>query len=318
METRANHVAVGLFVVLLGVGALGFAVWVAALQSDRQRDRYLLVFGGAVTGLNVGSGVNYEGVPVGEVASIELDRGDPGRVRVVIDIDAETPVRSDTVATLEIAGVTGGRYIQLSGGTAAASPPRPQNGESLARLQTRASPIQQVLEGAPDVVATLNLLLVRAEAILSEENARRVDMILEEGAATMGNLSDTSAVFADMARDIRTESGDLLAQAKRTMASIEALSANLEQAGGQAGPTLAEVRGAAASVRTLAGDLSNLVEENRRPLSDFTSSGLGELSQLLAQLRRLTGSLNQITEDARRNPAGFLLGVPPDGYRPQQ
>lgn len=316
METRANHVVVGLFVLLLVGGALGFAAWIAALQADRQRDSYLLVFQGAVTGLSTGSSVNYEGVPVGEVLAINLDGSDPGRVRVIIDIDAETPVRSDTTASLEIAGLTGGRYVQLSGGSPDAGPPQVEEGDTLPSLPTRPSPIEQVLAGAPDAVTALNNLLLRAEAILSDQNAQRVERILDESATTMANLSETSAVVADIVRDFRAESGRLMPQVERTLQSVEQLAAGLEGASQEAQPTVVEIREAAASMRQLADDLNMLVQENRRPLADFTTSGLGELSSLLGELRRLSGNLNQITQDLQSNPAGFFLGVSPDGYRP--
>src|SRR5690606_11571521 len=115
METRAKHVIVGLIVLLLRFGALAFAVWIMAWKADRQTNSYLLIFEGGVTGLNIGSSVNYEGVPIGQVRAIDLDAAEPGCVRVTIEVDRETPVRSDTTASLEIAGLTGGRYIQLSG-----------------------------------------------------------------------------------------------------------------------------------------------------------------------------------------------------------
>ncbi|MDF2094564.1 MlaD family protein [Aquibaculum arenosum] len=316
METRANHVLVGLFVLLLGIGAIAFAIWIAALQADRQVNSYLLVFDGAVTGLSTGSSVNYEGVPVGQVMNIDLSARDPGRVRVTISIDADTPVRRDTVATLELAGLTGGRYVQLSGGSADAPLPRRQNGETLPQLQTRASPIEQVLAGAPDIITALNSILLRTEAILSEENTRNVEVILQEGAATMGNINDTSAVVADLARDLRSELGVIMPKLESTFTAVEGVATNIDAASREAQPTLAEFRQAARSVDRLANDLNGLVEENRRPLSDFTNSGLGELSSLLGELRRLAGNLNQISNDLQSNPAGFLLGVPPDGYRP--
>lgn len=316
METRANHVLVGLFVLLLGIGAIAFAIWIAALQADRQVNNYLLVFDGAVTGLSTGSSVNYEGVPVGQVTTVDLSARDPGRVRVTISIDADTPVRRDTVATLELAGLTGGRYVQLSGGSADAPLPSPENGETLPQLQTRASPIDQVLAGAPDIVTALNSILLRAEAILSEENTRNVEVILQQGAATMGNINDTSAVVADLARDLRSELGVLMPKLESTFTAVEGVATNIDAASREAQPTLAEFRQAARSVDRLANDLNGLVEENRRPLSDFTNSGLGELSSLLGELRRLAGNLNQISNDLQSNPAGFLLGVPPDGYRP--
>lgn len=318
METRANHVLVGVFVLLFGLGMMAFVIWIMALKADRQMDTYQLVFKGAVTGLNTGSGVNYEGVPVGQVTAIQLDANDPGRVRVQIEVDSATPVRRDTVATLEIAGLTGGRYIQLSGGSA--TEPRPEAGPdgSLPVIATRPSPIEQLLSGAPDVMTALNQLLARAETMLSEENSERVEQVLQEAVATMANLSDATATVSDFARDLRTESAVLLPELEQTIRAAQGVASNLEAASSEAEPTAREVREAAAAMNALAQDLRAVVDENRRPLSDFTNSGLSELSSLLGELRRVAGNLNEITRELQRNPAGFLLGVSPEGYTPSE
>jgi phospholipid/cholesterol/gamma-HCH transport system substrate-binding protein len=44
--------------------------------------------------------VRYNGVDVGQVLSIGLDPDDPGEVRVRIEVGAETPVKTDTTASL--------------------------------------------------------------------------------------------------------------------------------------------------------------------------------------------------------------------------
>lgn len=318
METRANHVIVGLFVLLLGIGALAFAVWIMALKADRQTNSYLLIFEGGVTGLNIGSSVNYEGVPIGQVRAIDLDAAEPGRVRVTIEVDRETPVRSDTTASLEIAGLTGGRYIQLSGGTASAPPPQEGPDGSLPIIRTRPSPIEQVVSGIPDVVTKLHELLMRAEQFLSDSNRERVEMLLEDATVTMANLGDVSATVADLARDLRTESAELLPELEQTIQAARAVASNLAAASQNAEPTAREVRAAAASMNALAQDLRAVVAENRRPLFDFTSTGLSELSGLLIELRLVASNLNDITEALRQDPAGFLLGVPPAGYTPSE
>src|SRR5699024_9272905 len=145
-------VLVGSFVLLLGIGLLAFAVWIMALKSSGETDNYLLIFDGSVTGLSTGSSVSYEGVPIGQVKAINLDSEDPGRVRVLIQVDSDTPVRRDTVATLQLAGVTGGRYIQLSGGSADAPPPKIGPDGSLPLIATRPSSVEEVLSGVPDAV----------------------------------------------------------------------------------------------------------------------------------------------------------------------
>ncbi len=132
METRANHLLVGSFVLLLIAGLVVFVVWLARFQFEAEFERYDILFEGRVTGLSVGSKVSLRGVPVGEVRDIGIDPDNVERVRVTIEVAAETPVREDTVASLEQQGITGVANILLSGGSqdspplvAAAGEPRP-------------------------------------------------------------------------------------------------------------------------------------------------------------------------------------------------
>src|SRR3546814_10239116 len=73
METRANYIMVGCFVLLLVFGLLGFVLWLAKFQFEAEFARYDIVFESTVTGLREGSPVRYRGVRVGEVTSVDLD-----------------------------------------------------------------------------------------------------------------------------------------------------------------------------------------------------------------------------------------------------
>ena len=118
METRANYLLVGSFVLALTVGLIGFVIWLAKVQFDTQFSRYDIFFESSVTGLQVGGQVKYRGITVGEVTSISIDPTDVTRVLVTIEIEAGTPVRDDTVATLNLLSLTSGAlFVQLAGGS---------------------------------------------------------------------------------------------------------------------------------------------------------------------------------------------------------
>ena len=55
METRANYLLVGGFVLAFSVGMLGFVIWLAKFQFDTEIARYDILFEGSVTGLQVGN-----------------------------------------------------------------------------------------------------------------------------------------------------------------------------------------------------------------------------------------------------------------------
>ena len=115
METRANFVLIGAFTLFGIVGSLGFFLWLAKVEIDRQYAYYDILFDN-VSGLGEAGDVRYNGLPVGQVVLLALDHDDPSKVRVQIEINAETPVKTDTVATLELQGVTGVSYVALAGG----------------------------------------------------------------------------------------------------------------------------------------------------------------------------------------------------------
>ena len=128
METRASYFLVGLFVLVLAVGTVGFIIWLAGFDRESDTMRYRIIVDGSVTGLTEGSVVRYSGVPVGQVQSIALDPKVPGQVDVVIDVKPDTPVRTDTKVTLELQGLAGGLYVLMSGGTEGAPMLRPVPG----------------------------------------------------------------------------------------------------------------------------------------------------------------------------------------------
>ena len=72
METRANYLLVGSFVLLLVGGLVSFVLWFSKVQFDREFARYDIVFTGSVTSLDLGSQVRYSGVRVGEVIDIHV------------------------------------------------------------------------------------------------------------------------------------------------------------------------------------------------------------------------------------------------------
>lgn len=317
METKANYLTVGIFVLLLFVAGLGFAIWLAESNWDKKFDHYLLVFDGSVTGLSNDSSVRYNGVRVGSVDSVQLNDSDPSKVDVVIRVEDGTPVRTDTVGSLAFQGLTGGRFVELTVGSRSADPPQRQSGDRYPRLKTKASSIDQILEGAPDIMAAVSRVLSQAEKVFSDKNIGNVSMLLEEGAYAAGNVRDASAEFADLARDLRTETGNLTQQANKTLLAVEAFAKTAEGTSKSVDPMVQDFRSTAQTVTAVAGRLDQVIEQNSGPLSDFTSSGLGELSSLLTELRSLTGNLNQMVTRIERDPAQFLLGDPQSGYEPE-
>ena len=117
METKANYVAVGLFV-LMGIFGLFIALlWLAGSQYTEEFAYYRTVFSGSVTGLGTVMMVRYNGIDVGHVSKLNFDPDDPKRVVVILQIDPTLRLHTDCVATIASEGLTGGSYVEIEGGS---------------------------------------------------------------------------------------------------------------------------------------------------------------------------------------------------------
>jgi len=121
METDKRYFMEGLFIIAFAVAAALFAIW---LGSPGQCDDvlYRIHFPESVSGLAVGDPVKFRGVDAGTVKSIMIDPNDPRLVQVDVRLRKDTPVKTDTRASLAIKGITGVVYVELSGGDKAAKP----------------------------------------------------------------------------------------------------------------------------------------------------------------------------------------------------
>jgi phospholipid/cholesterol/gamma-HCH transport system substrate-binding protein len=314
METRASYVLVGAFVIALIGAAFGFVIFLARVSLETDVTPYVINFTGSVQGLEVGSKVRYRGVPVGSVTAIKIDPKNIANVRVVAEVDEGTPIKEDTVASLALEGITGVASISLSGGTQDSPPLRRKEGEAYPVIPSKPSAIEKVLDDLPLLLERATGIAERLSDMLSDENRKSFTETLE-------NLRKVTAVFAERSQGIDSilkEATDTAASMRRTSEAAERLADNLNRRidplGDQAQQSLTEMRKASESFAKVADQLDKLIVENRRPLSDFSSTGLYELSQFLTEARALVASLNQLTVQIQRDPAKFFFGDTQKGY----
>lgn len=324
METRASHIAVGTFVLLLLLGLAGFVVWISKFQTEADLQRYDILFEESVTGLELDSNVRYRGVPVGRVRDIRIDPQNIERIRVTIEVRGDTPVKVDTKASLELQGLTGGVYVLLNEGTQGAAPLPGTREAPYPEIGSRPSNLARIFEGAPELIAKGSLLLDRVTRLFSDENEAAVKDIL----INVKTLTDTLA----------TQSGgldELLTQAESTVTQIGSMSTEIEGLAKDlrteltsddgslsklivnADTALSRVTLAADSVNSAANELDTILSENRGGFAELGSNGLFELTQFLQEARLLVASLSRISKQLERDPARFLLGDRLQGYEPE-
>ncbi|OBZ92359.1 organic solvent ABC transporter substrate-binding protein [Pararhizobium polonicum] len=116
METKANYTIVGFFTVMVIFAAFGFVYWMSQYGRSGEMVELVISIPGSANGLSVGSPVRFNGIPVGSVRNLAINSNDPRYSVAVTEVSADAPVLKSTTATLEIQGLTGAAYIELSGG----------------------------------------------------------------------------------------------------------------------------------------------------------------------------------------------------------
>ena len=309
METRASHIAVGAFVLILLFGALGFVIWVGQFSSHVVMASYHTRFSGSVAGLDVNSNVLFGGIPVGLVISVAVDPQDSSFARVDISVKADTPIRSDSEATLAMQGITGGVLVEISRGTAHGQRLKPG-----AEIQSSYSALERLLTGAPELISKANALLDRAAVFLSPENAGAVARIL----GGLDRIAGTVARSADRFDGLLTNVDGTVKQVDRTAVEIQKLASDLRGSTGKlvvsADKAVEQLQNLATSFNKTADSLNGLIRENRQPIHDFTTTGLYELSQMITEVRLLAKTMNRISVEIERDPAKFFFGDRQKGF----
>lgn len=316
METRAPYVVVGSFVLILIAGIVAGVLWFAQTQFGAAVSYYDIYFTGSVTGLATGTTVRDNGIPVGRVSEVRLDPADPTRVRVTVELQPGVPVKTDTIASIELQGLAGGVYVNLTGTTREAPTLVREPNERYPVIASRPSSLQRLVNAAPELLARALTLSDQLSDLLSDKNRQAMSQ-------TLDNLRKVSAVAASHSQDIDTAivSGAQTLTALHTSldsanAILEALRA-LIRPQGEMSDSLRAIADTARRFSDLAQRLNSVVAENQPQVREFSRTGLAEMQQLLQQTQTLETQLSRIADAIERDPSRLLYGERREGYRPQ-
>ena len=297
METRARFVLIGLFTILGLVAMLGFVLWLAKVQIDRTYAQYDILFGTAA-GLSQTAAVRYNGVDVGSVVAIALDRDDPALVRVRIEIFASTPVRTDTIATLASQGVTGVAFIALEGGSAGADRLQAVPPAELPVIRSERSVVQDLMVTGPDLLAEATALIAEVRSFASPENRDAVAGILVNLQQATGRID----ALATRAEASLTKVDGVLDAVESGLGATDGLLARDIPA------LIADLRSAVASTSGAMAALRGVVQGEVPRLSTQAGALIQQTSGVIATFDALA---RQIASD----PGRFLLGNETPEYR---
>ncbi|MFN3719358.1 MAG: MlaD family protein [Rhizobium rhizophilum] len=319
METKANYAIVGFFTMMVIGAAFGFVYWMAEYGRGGEMAPLAIRIPGSANGLSIGSPVRFNGISVGSVRNLYIDNEDPNFSVAFTEVRADAPVTSGTKAILEIQGLTGAAYIELSGGGPGSGEPilarAIDTGEpailtaeqsSVTNLLTTADRILQRADGA---VAELQGFIADARAPLTNtvrnaetfskslaDNAKGIDEFLKSVSSLSdsvsglsGRLDTTLAAAEDLFRALNSEKIDQI------LSNTERATASFADASKSIGPAIDSFRETADTFQRFGTNADQTLQKVSALIDAVDSQKVG----------KVVDDVSVASADARQAIAGF-------------
>ena len=325
METRANHLLVGVVTLIILAALAWGVVWLARLGEGTQKE-YDIFFAQSVSGLANGSQVSFAGVPVGQVSQIRLWDDDPEFVRVRISVRDEVPILEGTTATIQ-GSFTGVSTILLDGARAGAPPlsctPDPSVCvEGVPVIPPKDGGLNALLADAPLLLERLATLTERLTQVLDDDNQTAIAGILRNTETISGNLADTAPEVQNTLVSLQgalNESQGTLREASNALAAFEQVTRSTDSLLNEEGANLArQLRATLNAASGAAEELQATLAEARPAARRVNESTLPAAEATLRDLQATSKALRRITEQLEQDGARSLLGSRPlPDYEPE-
>lgn len=306
MESKVSYTLVGVFVIILGAALATAVVWLTVGTQDKVYYPYKVYMTESVAGLNPKAAVKYRGVDVGEVVSIELNPANPEQVELLLNIQAGTPVRTDTKAVLTVQGITGLAYLELTGGSREAPPLTPTAESPVPVIESGPSLVARLDEAFTKMVNTFNDLSGPLSEAISNENVAAITRTLNNLQTITANMEGVTATFADRSETI----GKALDGAVAALEDTSQVSTRLAPLLAQVSTGVEAVGEMTKTITQTSRELGETVQESRKEIQRMARNTAPELNALLTELGQLADTLQRFVQELERNPRMLLLGRP--------
>ncbi len=217
----------------------------------------------------------------------------------MLEIEQGTPVKQDTVATLEVRGLTGLAYVNLVGGSRQAPPLTAPEG-TIPVIPSRPSLWGRLDQKLGLVLENLIDASRELKEWLSEENRKLLLRTLE-------HLEALSGLMLRQSENVETAIGDLAGTLRNTRQASEGLPELVErlQKGADAIERMAN------TFEHTGSTLGRAVTARDRDPQRFTSNTLPEAGAMVSDLREAAANLRKLSEALKHDPGILLRGATP-------
>lgn len=277
MSMEANRFRLGVFFFTTGILFVSILIWLTGWFKSEETCEYLCYFAESVQGLETGSSVRFNGVPVGTVDRIAV-APDGRLVEVMTRIDTDFPVDTDIAARLDFVGITGIRIINLRLADAdqietpflAFEPKYPVIPVQKSQLERLDIGLQNLLEFMTDLdIAEISDLTIRTlHSMNNLLNSEDLTGLLHNANRTSSRLDSLILIYTELgtranklADQMSTEAPTVAEEIGTLVENLSALTASYHTLSYDAGAIVAEAGKLLRDLRLLINHLQEHPEE---------------------------------------------------------
>lgn len=198
MDTNVNYAAVGAFVISLITALILAIIWLSSGFTIETNKTYKVYMQESVSGLSIDAPVEFNGVSVGSVKSVSLDKTNPQLVELLLNINANTPITQGTVATLKSRGVTGITFMALTDKSEDMRPLTVMKGEKYPVIPTAPSLFTRLDTALSSLSDNLHDVSVSVRELLDKENQKNIKEILMNLSEVTSSLAKNNARMTEI------------------------------------------------------------------------------------------------------------------------
>jgi phospholipid/cholesterol/gamma-HCH transport system substrate-binding protein len=285
--TASQKTRLGIFVII-GMLVLSAFIVVPLVEkmSYRTKTYYTYFENESLQGLEQGASVKFNGVSIGKVQKVSYYPEDITKMKVEMSIADNFPMRVDMTVGTGLIGITGLKYVEISGGSNEAEILKPGG-----VIPTRVTMFSTIANKAEALTEMVEVLLSHLNILTHPDSLRSVAVTIDNIAALTGDARDA---FRDM-RELIPKAGTMADTVQRAMdealkavQDIKATTATLKDAiaANDLQRTIARVDSTIVSVKGLTDNVSLMVLQTREDIS-ISMENLREAMESANQLMRL-------------------------------
>ena len=297
MEKKADYTVVGIFVVCLSVCLVSFFFWLTARKHDVEYKTYAIYTNEDVTGLSKQSPVRFNGVIVGFVNAITLDKQNPQLVVITLQLLEGSPISTSTYATLNTQGITGLLYVGLKAGTKKGVPLQAQPGQAFPVIPVEKSILAQITNVIPTIASSVTQAGKTIQQLFSLKNRQYVEQTLVNIQHFTDIMSHSSAELSESITRLNETLTHTAVASKRLPAVMKQLQRSLKDIA----LTAKEMKSASHAVRDTAKSSEFLI-------NNLNQQTLPNLHQTMSSFNSTMSNLSQLSAQLARNPSQLVRG----------